>query len=167
MKSSEIPFMELSHLINGYRTEDILFGTLAELYFNVTYAGHYACKKTFSICRSNMDSIFLLMTTAGEGKLLYHEKQYRLTPGSVMLIDTRIHHEYYALEDGWTFKYLHFHGGMSESYYTYIYAHLGPVFQLPRSMYYDVESLLDAIILETEKRSISIMPLFRHIFTPF
>lgn len=151
MKTVEMPITELPHLISYYRTEDILVGPLADFYFNVTYAGHYVCRKTFSIHRSGMNSIFLLLTTAGEGKLVYQDNTYRLTPGSVLLIDTKLLHEYHALEDGWTFKYLHFQGGMSESYYSYISEHLGSVFQLPQDMIPEVNDCLDAILRETEK----------------
>lgn len=151
MKTTEMPTSELPHLISCRRTEDILVGPLADFYFDVLYSGHYVCRKSFSICRCGMNSIFLLLTTAGEGKLLYQNRQYCLTPGTVMLIDTKIYHEYYALEDGWTFKYIHFQGGMSENYYAYTFDHLGPVFQIPQSMALEVELILDDILLETEK----------------
>ena len=135
MKTTEIPLKELPYLIEGYRTEDILVGPLAEFYFNITYAGYYVCRKTFSIKRNGMNSIFLLITTAGEGELSYRGKQYRLSPQSAMLIDTRMYHEYHALDEGWTFKYIHFQGGMSDSYYTYTESHLGPVFQVQPNIF--------------------------------
>jgi len=151
MKTDKIPQKEHSCLISGYRTEDILIGPLAEFYFNISYAGHYVCKKSFSICRSGLHSIILLLITAGEGKLLYQGKQYRLLPNSVVLIDSRIHHAYHAAEDGWTFKYLQFQGGMSERCYAYTAANLGPVFQISPTVALEVEEHLDAIMQETEK----------------
>jgi len=151
MKTKEIPFKESPHLIDGYRTEDTLVGPLAEFYFNITFAGYYVCRKTFSIKRYDMNSVFLMITIAGEGELLYRGRQYRLSPHSVMLIDTRIYHEYHALEEGWTFKYIHFQGGMSASYYTYIDSHLGSVFQVQQNLFREIEEHLDAILQETGK----------------
>ena len=166
MKTKEIPYKELPHLIDGYRTEDILVGPLAEFYFNITYAGYYVCRKTFSIKRYDMNSVFLLITIAGEGELSYRGKQYRLSPQSVMLIDTRIYHEYHALEEGWSFKYIHFQGGMTESCLTYIENHLGPVFQVPQTIFHEVEEHLDEVIRETEKNSrIDYAIVSSHIYT--
>lgn len=166
MKTVEMPITELPHLISYYRTEDILVGPLADFYFDILYAGHYVCRKTFSIHRCGLNSIFLLLTTAGKGTLVYQDNTYRITPGSVMLIDTNLLHEYHALEDGWTFKYIHFQGGMSESYYSYTFEHLGPVFQIPQSMVLEVNDCLDAILRETEKTvNIDYATVSSHIYT--
>jgi len=168
MKTIEIPFTESPHLINGYRTEDILVGPLAEFYFNMTYAGHYVCRKTFSIKRNNnnMNSILLLITTAGEGELSYNGKQYCLSPQSVMMIDTRVYHEYHAVEEGWNFKYLHFQGGMSKSYHTYTETQLGPVFQVPHNIFCEIEEHLETIFQETEKNNhIDYAIISSHIYT--
>ena len=151
MKTTEIPSFEWIHLFSGFRTEDILVGPLVDFYFNILYAGHYVCKKTFAIRRICMNSFFLMLTTAGNGRLIYQGKTYALTPGSVMLIDTQIPHEYHALEDGWTFKYIHFQGGMSERYYNYIYSRMGAVYQISQDMVLMVEDQLDTILKETEK----------------
>lgn len=150
MKSNNLPPTEADHLIHWKRTEDILGGSLCDLYFNMTYAGCYVCRKTFSIHRKNMDSILLLLTVEGEGKLRYQEKEYRLVPGSVMLINTRNPHDYHALDDGWTFKYLHFHGAMSDAYQSYIETRFGPVFPLYRKNYLETEERLDAVYHATE-----------------
>ena len=145
MKSTALPPAEADHLIHWERTEDILGGSLRDLYFNMMYAGRYVCRKTFSIHRKNMESILLLLTVDGEGKLRYQTKDYRLTPGSVILINTRNPHEYQALDDGWTFKYLHFRGAMSEEYQSYIENRFGPVFPLHRKNYLETEERLDAV----------------------
>lgn len=150
MKSTNIPLAEAEHLIRWYRVEDFLVGSLQELYFNMTYTGCYVCRNTFSIQRRNMDSMLLLLTLEGRGKLRYQEKEYILTPGSVILIDLWHPHEYHALEDGWTFKYLHFCGAMSREYQTYIETRLGPVFTLSRKMYPETEERLDMLYRAAE-----------------
>lgn len=166
MKTTEMPPVELPHLISSRRTEDMLVGPLADFYFNVMFAGHYVCKQSFSIRRSGMDSIFLLLTTAGEGRLTCRGKQYRLTQGTVMLIDTRIYHEYHAIDDGWSFLYLHFHGGMSRDFCAYTDAQLGSVFSIPPHMYHEVHAQLLSIITETEKTvNIDYAMVSSHIYT--
>ena len=153
MKTVELPSKERSQLLDGYRTEDFLMGLLSELYFNVSYAGYYVCKKTFRICRRDNISFLLMLTVSGEGELSYQGKQYHLIPNSVMLIDTRIFHEYYALTEGWSFKFIHFQGGMSEKYHAYIDNRLGPFFSVTRELGYEIEKYLDSILKETEKKA--------------
>lgn len=152
MKTVELPVKEQTQLLDGYRTEDFLTGLLSELYFNVSYAGYYVCKKTFHIRRRDFNSFLLLFTVSGEGKLSYQGKQYQLMPNSVMLIDTRIIHEFYALTEGWSFKFIHFQGGMSEKYHAYIDNRLGPFFSVTRELGFEIENHLDSILKETEKK---------------
>ncbi len=150
MKSVSIPWSESDHLISYTRTEDVLVGPLCELYFYMSYAGHYVCRRTYSISRGGLGSHLLLLTLAGEGKLRYQGKEYRLPAGSVILIDGRNPHEYHALEEGWTFKYLHFQGALSDAYQSYVQTRFGPVFQPERSVRLEVEERLDEILLRTE-----------------
>ena len=145
MKSVDMPFAETDHLTFWYRGEDFLVGALQNLYFNMTYTGCYVCRNTFSIQRKNMDSILLLLTLKGRGKLRYQEQEYLMVPGSVMLINLWNPHEYHALEDGWTFKYLHFRGAMSREYQAYIENRFGPVFPLHRRIYLETEARLDTL----------------------
>ena len=150
MKSLAIPQIEADQLISYSRTEDMLIGPLGNLYFHMSYAGVYVCRKTFSIQRTGVNTLLLILTTAGEGKLSYQNKEYRLVPGSIMLIDGRIPHEYYALEDGWTFKYLHFRGALSDSYLTYIQTQFGPVFQPSHHVFLEAEERLNDVMRHTE-----------------
>lgn len=150
MKSVSIPPLESDHLISYTRTEDMLVGPLCELYFHMSYAGHYICQKTYSIARGALGAPLLLLTLAGEGKLHYQSKEYRLTPGSVMLLDGRSPHAYRAMEEGWTFKYLHFQGAMSDAYQAYVQTRFGPVFHPDRSVRAEVEERLDEILRQTE-----------------
>lgn len=150
MKSTRLPNYEEAHLISWNRTEDIIVGSLQKLYFNITYAGCYVCRKTFEVHRQKFASIQLLLTLEGEGQLHYRESDYRLTPGTVMLIDTWNLHEYRALDDGWKFKYLHFYGGMSDEYLAYIDHQFGPVFSLNKKLFHETEERIDVIFRETE-----------------
>ena len=150
MKSPSIPPEESQHLISYTRTQDVLVGPLCELYFYMSYAGSYVCRKTFSIQRNCLPALFLILTLEGEGRLRYQNKEYRLTPGSILLIDGRSPHEYQAIEDGWAFKYLHFSGALSSAYQSYIQTQFGPVFQLSHQVRIETEERLHDIIRQTE-----------------
>ena len=150
MKSMHIPRYESEHLISYRRTEDVLVGPLCELYFYMSYAGSYVCRKTFSIRRSGMESMILMLTLEGEGKLRYQNKEYRMVPGSITLMDGRNPHDYHALEDGWSFKYLHFNGALSHEYQSYIQTRFGPVFQPSHQVCLETEERLDEILHQTE-----------------
>ncbi len=158
MRSKQAADFEKAHLISWSRTEDILVGSLQDLYFNMMFTGCYVCRKTFAVHRQRMQSVQLLLTLEGEGKLRYQEKDYRLTPGSAMLINTWNPHEYQALDDGWKFKYLHFHGGMSDDYLTYINTQFGPVFPLHKRVFREAEERIDAIFRETDGTGIPDYP---------
>lgn len=167
MKSHSLPQIETDHLIHGIRTEDTLVGFPAEFYFNMIFAGHYVCKKTFAIKRRVMDSILLLLTLRGEGSLRYREKEYPLTPGSLLLINTQNPHTYHACTDGWTFKYLHFRGAMSMEYQDHIEARFGPVIPLGPSLSAEIEARLDTILRATQGMFLPTMPPFPPISISF
>ena len=150
MRSMQVADFEEAHLISWSRTEDIIVGSLQKLYFNMIYTGCYVCRRTFAVHRQRMLSFQLLLTLEGEGILRYQEKEYRLTPGSAMLINTWNSHEYQALDDGWKFKYLHFRGGMSDDYFTYINTQFGPVFPLHIRVFREAEERIDDIFRETD-----------------
>lgn len=150
MRSMQVADFEEAHLISWSRTEDIIVGSLQKLYFNMIYTGCYVCRRTFAVHRQRMLSFQLLLTLEGEGILRYQEKEYRLTPGSAMLINTWNSHEYQALDDGWKFKYLHFRGGMSDDYFTYINTQFGPVFPLHKRVFREAEERIDDIFRETD-----------------
>ena len=150
MKSLTIPPQESDHLISYHRTEDVLVGPLCSLYFYMSYAGCYVCRKTFSTQRNNINSPVLILTVEGEGKLRYQSKEYRLTPGSVLLIDGHHPHEYHALADGWQFQFLHFQGALSHEYLTYIQTQFGPVFQPSHQVCMEIEKHLNDIMQQTE-----------------
>lgn len=166
MRSIQIPAFEEAHLLSWKRTEDMVVDPLQKLYFHMLYTGRYVCRETFHIHRQNFASILLLITLEGEGRLHYREKSYRLIPGSAMLINTENLHEYTALNNGWTFQYLHFHGGMSDAYLDYINAQLGPVFSLHKMVFLETEERLNAVFRETDCAGVPDYPtISAHIYS--
>lgn len=151
MKSTSIPAGEAAHLLQYRRAEDFLTGSLQELFFHILYIGHYVCKQTFHIQRRGMEAYVLLLTLGGEGWLRYQEREYRLSPGTVTLIEGRQIHEYGATEEGWNFQFLHFDGAMSREYLGYITGRLGPVFQLHPKIFLDTQARLEELLQLSER----------------
>ena len=149
------------------RNHDIALGSTQELYFCMQYVGHYICRKEFLIEKRQLDnSVLLLLTISGEGKLYYKNSEYALTKGMCMLIDARNVHEYHAVGDDWEFKYLHFWGAMSEKYISYIEDHSVPVFMFADDELSRMIRTLDRILDMTEEAIISDYPMIsRLIYT--
>ena len=155
---SAIPSDEIASTSYLRRNEDVVLGTLAELYFCMQYAGHYICRGDFHIKRRWEDSALIMLTLSGEGRLVYKKGQYALTRGSCMLIDIRNAHEYFSVGDGWEFKFLHFSGAMSEKYLSYLEEHAGPVFTLADDELARMEGIFDRILDKTEAKDIQDYP---------
>lgn len=90
---------------------------LDDIFFVPSYIGHYICKKEYEIQRDdlNVDGL-ILVTTAGEGRLIRGDGDIRLTPGTVYIQNCYEHHHYKAVSNGWEFRYVHFCGGLSKNY---------------------------------------------------
>lgn len=127
------------------RNHDITLGSMLEMFFCMEFIGHYVCRPEFHIRRSIGQSALLLLTTSGMGRLVYRGCEYTLTRGSCLLIDMANQHEYHTVGDHWEFKYLHFHGAMSDQYVSYIEEHSKPVFTLTSNEFLQMERTLDRI----------------------
>ena len=111
-----------------------------ELYYYPEWVGHFICKSDFYINRRGLDNYLLIYTCRGEGELIYDEKVFSLTPGSVAFLDCERPHEYYPKGDGWEFKYLHFRGADTAALYESI-AEVSPI-RYPSE---ELEGLFDRI----------------------
>ena len=130
----------------GYHTP------IEPIFFSPTYCGHYICKKEFRIDRRLGGTYLLLATVSGSGILEYEGGNYAVPTGSVMLIDCRRHHCYYAASDGWEFFYAHYDGGMSRQYFEYLAPAL-PVIKLPPHIFVDVSEKLGQMLESCDKPS--------------
>jgi len=84
--------------------------------YRLFYAGHYVAKANFAIKRQNINMYLILITVSGEG--VYRDKTdaYPLKPGSALVLDCGMSHEYHAVSGGWEFKYIHFRGSGSREF---------------------------------------------------
>lgn len=141
-----IPDNEINACSFLRRNHDITLGSILEMYFCMEYIGHYICRSEFHIRRSTGQSALLLLTTSGRGRLIYRGCEYPLTRGSCILISLANPHEYHTVGDHWEFKYLHFHGAMSEQYLSYIEEHSRPAFTLSGDEFLKMDRTLDRIL---------------------
>lgn len=122
--------------------------TARQLYLYAEWVGAFRCKPDFRICRSGWDSCLLLYTVGGAGKLQMHDRTYDLLPGSVLLLDCRMPHEYRTAQAPWRFLFVHFSGRVASAYA----AHLnlvcdGPVLATHTS---ETEALLRRVLENTQ-----------------
>ena len=103
--------------------------TAKQLYYYVQWTGHFICKPDFHIKRSHFTSFLLIYTAEGSGSLRYKGKEYYIGPNTFCFLDCRFPHEYSTSIAPWNFKFIHFYGNLSQSYYDYITSlHSSPVF---------------------------------------
>ena len=79
--------------------------------FVIIESGEFNARSKFFSRREGRDGYLILYTQSGKGLLRYKGGEYELTPGSAVLIDCRLRHEYrtYDETDGvWSFYWLHF-----------------------------------------------------------
>ena len=92
--------------------------TARSLYFYMQEAGYFKTGWPYFTERSNRNSLLLIYTLSGEGRLLYEEKEYGLTEGSCLFIHCMKHHEYHTVKGKkWEFLWLHFNGEKARGYY--------------------------------------------------
>lgn len=83
--------------------------------------------------RKNYDSCLLLYTYGGEGILKYENKEYKLLPGCVCLLDCRRLHFYSTVKAPWSHAILHFNGQNAVYLFEQFYRDHTAVFQTHRS----------------------------------
>lgn len=99
-------------------------GSPAEsMYFYPRWAGHFICNPDFYINRQGNDSILLLYTLGGCGKLKYRECEYILTEKNFALLNCMDLQIYYPLNnEEWEFYFIHFSGNKSKEFCEYLYS---------------------------------------------
>ncbi len=80
-----------------------------KLYYYPQWAGRFVCNPDFYIERYDYESVLLLFTVKGMGKLTYKDREYLLKENSLVLINCKNHHIYYPVNE-WEFCFLHIKG---------------------------------------------------------
>ena len=96
--------------------------TAQKFYYFPQWSGHFVCNPDFYIERCNWPDILILLTTAGNGKLIYREKEYILDKNTFAIINCMDKCTYFPIsEENWAFSFLHFTGLQSTELYEHIY----------------------------------------------
>ena len=96
--------------------------TAQKFYYFPQWSGHFVCNPDFYIERCNWPDILILLTTAGNGKLIYREKEYILDKNTFAIINCMDKCTYFPIsEENWAFSFLHFTGLQSTELYEHTY----------------------------------------------
>lgn len=109
--------------------------------FLVNESGVFYAKPGFYTKRYAKDDYQILYTASGAAQMEYAGKTWRLTEGSLAMIDCNQYHNYRTAQDAahWTYHWIHVGGGYCAQYYNVIYKkgfeprHVGPDGELLRS----------------------------------
>lgn len=103
-----------NHKISLVNLPDSVYNEPALL--NLSAAAHYTVGGGHLTLRKDRNDYQLILTVNGQAHVKYNNKEYLLLPGSVMLVDCRILHEYRVDEnDIWEYKHVHFKTKYPES----------------------------------------------------
>ena len=73
--------------------------------------GELEAKRSHTSSRSGLTSYLFFTVISGSGVLLYHDKEYSLSPGSCVFIDCSIPYSHTTDPDNlWTLRWIHFYG---------------------------------------------------------
>lgn len=88
------------------------------LFFYIQEIGHFKADKPYYTERANLSSYLIKYTLSGEGRLVYDDKEFLLTRGSVFFIDCEKYQFYETVsEDPWEMIWIHFYGSTSKGFY--------------------------------------------------
>ena len=156
MINDRIPVEETENSIYTLRHIYIASDEHEKLFFTPHYAGHYVTKKYYAIRQRVCGDTLLLMTLSGRGELLYREKTYLLTAGTVAILDAETPHSYYSLEEGWAFKYIHWGGAMREQYTSHLQKKSGPMMIPTSPTFLNVIEHTDRILAMMEQPQLGV-----------
>lgn len=122
--------------------------TIKQLYYHLTYCGHYFCHAEYSVKRDYFPYLLLVYVRNGHFHVHYRDKSVIAQKGDIFLIDCREPHHYHASE-GLEFLFIHFDGPHSRELCHYIMKQHGFFFQSRRN-------------IETGKQLYDLIDTYRH-----
>ncbi len=108
--------------------------------FCVTDIGWFDCGKKYYTKRDEFDSMLAIITEHGCGSMLWKGQKCDLEPGTAVLIDCNIYHEYRTISyDNWRFYFIHFNTQHPYGYRHVLFNRLTPVtLRCPESVFYQI-----------------------------
>lgn len=89
--------------------------------FYITEAGHFFANHGYFTARSDYDSLMLLYTLGGRGKMEIDGASFFLDAGSAVIVDCRVLHTYGTADDTWDFLWIHIKGSSAEPLFKTLY----------------------------------------------
>lgn len=86
-----------------------LYSTIENLNY-IQEFGFFNTKFGYYTQRNNLRSYLILVTTEGRGVLEYENRNYEITPNSVIFIDCNRYQFYKCTTNNWKFYFIHFNG---------------------------------------------------------
>ncbi len=134
--------LELIHNISYSHTPSTL---AKETFFYLQSIGNFYCNENYYTEREGLKSYLLIYTVKGNGYVYYRDKQYKVGPNQIILIDCNDYQKYYTdRQQLWEMKWVHFNGGTSKEYFNLIYENYGPVIALKEGNH--IEQHLDYML---------------------
>lgn len=84
--------------------------------YHIRLAAMYTCIRPYRVTRRGLNAFLLFYILGGELHFEYRDQKFTAAPGSVVLIDAKEPHIYYADEDV-RFYWFHFGGSASQAYF--------------------------------------------------
>ncbi|MFW6007076.1 MAG: AraC family transcriptional regulator [Bacillota bacterium] len=104
------------------------------MFYYLQSGGHFFCNPNYLTDRKNYNTMLIIYTLKGKGKLVYKEHSYEISKNSGFFIDCNKPHRYGTLKNSWNFIWFHFNGGECKKYFEKFYENNGdPVFKVPEN----------------------------------
>lgn len=134
--------------------------------FFIVEAGHFIARKEYELKREHHNSFLLLYTLNGKGTISSGDTNLTLSPGTCVIIDCHIPHEYYSASECWDFLWIHFNGSGSAPLFQILYPTVPQGIKLDDSTAF--EAILSKVISLTQNNDIvscmEISSQLHHIF---
>lgn len=145
--------------------------TATDLFFYLTWCGHYYCNPNYFMKRETFPNLLLVFIREGLFHIEYRDMAFDAGKGDVVLLDCREPHYYHA-HDGLEFLYIHFDGSNSHEICQHILSRTGPLIRqsnnvlIGRELYNIVDFYRRGGIDNMIQTSAKIYRLLEYLMTP-
>lgn len=128
----------------------------------------YRCSSRYHLKRNYLDSYLLLYLISGTMELDYEEQTYSVPAGSIVFIDLRKPHRYYARSNLRMHQYM-VDGPLTEAYYRQLFPSQGAVYPAGRALPEAFELLMEeteSILPDDHRINYLLLRIFSKMFLP-
>ena len=104
------------------------------MFYYLQSGGHFFCNSNYLTNRYNYNSMLIIYTLKGKGKLIYKNNTYKITQQEGFFINCNHEHTYKTSKNFWDFIWIHFNGSESKKYFERFYKNnQEPIFKVPEN----------------------------------